>query len=378
MRNFVMTSESVTQGHPDKLCDRISDAVVDAYLATGARAGVIAECAIATGVVFLSVRSGIEAPVDLADLARRVLSEAGYEEATREGGPTIMLDLSHAPDLAPERLAEGRARHMVSAFGYACDQTDTAMPYPIWAAHRMAAALDAARCSGALPWLSPDAQAQIAVRFEGRRPVAIEALALTFGHVAHVDAATAREALGEAVIGPALAGGMLAIDGNTRIVTLPATGAAGPEAHSGLTGRKSADDAYGSYIRRGGPALSGKDPARIDRIANYAARQAARAAVAAGLAAECEVQLSYVVGDEAPVSVEVDTYGTGRQDDARLSPRLAELFDFRVGAIAERMGLWDLPAARGGRFYRDLASYGQMGRDDLAAPWEDISAAEAL
>ncbi|RBI84057.1 methionine adenosyltransferase [Rhodosalinus halophilus] len=374
MRNFVMTSESVTEGHPDKLCDQISDAVVDAYLAAGLRAGVIAECAIATGVTFLSVRAGAEAPVDLAALTRRVMAEAGYGEAR---APTVMLDLVTSPDLAPEMVARRRARHMVSAFGYACADSPTAMPFPIDAAHRIAAALDAARREGRLPWLSPDAQAQVAVAFRDRRPVALGAIALSFGHDGMPGEDAARADLLTEAVRPALAGAALEPDERTRIVLFPAHGPAGPQVHSGLTGRKSADDAYGAFIRRSGPALSGKDPSRIDRIAAYAARQAARAVVAAGLARECEAQLSYIVGDEAPATVEVDTYGSGRESDETLSRRLGELCDFRVGAIAERMGLWDLPGARGGHFYRDLARYGHMGRDALSPPWEEVAALAA-
>ncbi|MFP4270973.1 MAG: methionine adenosyltransferase domain-containing protein [Alphaproteobacteria bacterium] len=367
MRNFVMTSESVTEGHPDKLCDQISDAVVDAYLAAGVQAGVSAECAIATGVTFLSVRAGAEAPLDLAALTRRVMAEAGYPPETG-GAPTVMLDLARAPELE----TGGRARHMVSAFGYACAETPTAMPYPIEAAHRIAAALDAARRAGRLPWLAPDAQAQVAVTFRERRAVALGAVALSFGHDGMPGEEAAREELMTEAVRPALAELGVQPDDATRVILFPAHGRAGPQVHSGLTGRKSADDAYGAFIRRSGPALSGKDPSRIDRIAAYAARQAARAVVAAGLAEECEAQLSYIVGDAAPVTVEVDTHGSGRTEDATLSRRLREVCDFRVGAIAERMGLWTLPAERGGRFYRDLAHYGHMGRDDLAPPWEDV------
>lgn len=371
MRNFVMTSESVTEGHPDKLCDQISDAVVDAYLAAGVEAGVSAECAIATGVTFLSVRAGAEAPVDLAALTRRVMAEAGYPPETG-GAPTVMLDLARAPELGTAALARAHARHMVSAFGYACAGSPTAMPYPIEAAHRIAAALDASRRAGRLPWLAPDAQAQVAVTFRERRAVTLGAVALSFGHAGMPGEEAARTELMREAVRPALAGLAVEPDDGTRVILFPARGRAGPQAHSGLTGRKSADDAYGAFIRRSGPALSGKDPSRIDRIAAYAARQAARAVVAAGLAEECEAQLSYIVGDEAPATVEVDTYGSGRAGDETLSRRLREVCDFRVGAIAERMGLWTLPAARGGRFYRDLARYGHMGRDDLAPPWEDV------
>ncbi|ALG90965.1 MULTISPECIES: methionine adenosyltransferase domain-containing protein [Actibacterium] len=378
MRNFVITSESVTVGHPDKLCDQISDAVVDAYLAAGVRAGVIAECAIASGVIFLSVRAGADAPVDLAALTRRIILDAGYADKDHGRTPTVMLDLAHGRELTEAALAGARARHMVSAFGYACGHTETDMPYPIFAAHRLTATLDRARKEGRLPWLSPDAQAQVAVEFADRVPVALTAIALTFGTRDRLDAETMQAALMEQAVGPALSGHGPQPDDRTRFVVFPADGIAGPSTHSGLTGRKSADDAYGSFVRRSGPALSGKDPSRIDRIASYAARQAARAVVRAGLAGECELQLSYIVGDEAPASVEVESYGSGNRSDAQIAQRVKEVFDFRVGAIAERMGLWELPGARGGRFYRDLAAYGHMGRDDLSPPWEDMEIAGKL
>ena len=378
MRDFVITSESVTAGHPDKLCDQISDAVVDAYLAAGVRAGVVAECALASGVAFLSVRAGAEAPVDLAALARRVIAEAGYNAGAPGRAPTVMLDLSHSAEMEDVAAAPMRARHMVSAFGYACGQTGVRMPYPTWAAHRLTAAMDAARRERRRDWLLPDGQAQVAVGFADRRPAALRAIALTFAVAGHRDDAQLQRDLLEEVIRPALSGQEPEMTAQTRLVLVPVRGPSGPAAHSGLTGRKAADDAYGSFIRRSGAALSGKDPSRIDRIAAYAARQAARAVVTAGLAGECEVQLSYIVGDEGPASVEVDSYRSGAVDDERISARLSEVMDFRVGAIVEAMGLWDLPGARNGRFYRDLATYGHMGRDELSPPWEDMVIASAL
>lgn len=378
MRNFMMTSEAVTEGHPDKLCDQISDAVIDACLATGIRTGIITECAISSGVTFLSVRTNEELPVDLAALARRVMSEAGYEQKKYARLPTVMLELSHDPGLSAEALGAGRARHMVTAFGYACSDNDRAMPLPILTAHDFVRALDAARRDKRLSWLSPDAQAQVAVRYEDRRPIGLSAIALNVGTHEAPDRETMREALLSEVVAPVLTGLGLYMEPETRFVVSPPHGEAGPDAHSGLTGRKSADDFYGSFIRRSGSALSGKDPSRIDRIASYAARHAARAVVTAGLARECELQLSYIVGDEAPASVEIDTFQSGRLDDAAISGRVRELFDFRVGAIAERMGLWDLPALRDGRFYRDLARYGHMGHDVLSPPWEDMSIAAKL
>jgi S-adenosylmethionine synthetase len=267
---------------------------------------------------------------------------------------------------------------MVTAFGYACSGNDRAMPLPILVAHEVVRALDKARSDGRLAWLSPDAQAQVAVRFENRKPIGLSAVALTAGTQDDLTSDTMREALLAEAIEPALKVLDLEMEEATRFVFVPVRGETGPDAHSGLTGRKSADDCYGSFIRRSGSALSGKDPSRIDRIASYAARQAARAVVAAGLALECELQLSYIVGDEAPASVEVDTFESGRIADAKIGQRVRDVFDFRVAAIAERMGLWDIPSARNGHFYRDLARYGHMGRDDLTPPWEDVSIVQEL
>jgi S-adenosylmethionine synthetase len=376
MRDFVLTSESVTAGHPDKLCDQISDAVIDAYLAAGVRTPVSAECAIATGIVFLSVRSREDAPFDPAALARRVIEEAGYPPGADQDGPTIMLDLARAA--ANPELPSGVATHMTTAFGHACRQTPADLAYPIWAAHRLTRELDRARRDGRLPWLHADAQAQVAVEFRGRDPYRITAVAIT----AASPAAPPREAVADAllrdVIHPVFDGCDLAPDGTSRLIFVTGPKEGGPTVHSGLTGRKLGDDSYGGLVRQSASAMSGKSPDRVDRIAPYAARHAARCVVAAGLAPECEVQLSYVIGDAGPVTVEVDTFGSGRIDDALISKRLHEAFDFRVGAILERFSLWNLPAQRQGRFYRDLATYGHMGRDDLAAPWEDTEDAGRL
>jgi S-adenosylmethionine synthetase len=373
MRNFILTSESVTRGHPDKLCDQISDAVIDACLVRDPKSRAVAECAISSGVVFLSLRGMGEPPSDLAALARNVIEAAGYPAATAAAS-TVMLDVD--PDgLTGENWPRAQ---MTTAFGYACDHTPEAMPFAIWAAHRLARALESARSEARLPWLSSDAQAQVAVRFENRQPVAIQALAMAFGADPVIEAEAAMAALRNEVIAPAFAGALLAPDAETRFVCVPFAGRTGPEAHSGLTGRKMADDTYGGHARQSAAALSGKGPHRIDRAAQYAARQAARTVLAAGLARECEVQLSYLLGDAAPASIEVDTFGSGVMDDDQLARRVARAFDFRSDAIVERLRLGTLPAERNGRFYRDLATGGQMGRTDLSAPWEETDAAARL
>jgi S-adenosylmethionine synthetase len=381
MRDFILTSESVTAGHPDKLCDQISDAIVDACLAETPPAAVNAECAVSNGVVFLTVRREGRAHPDLTEIARSVIAEVGYVEGSFAARSCTVLTTTSLIDAArPDNGA--RAAHAATVFGYACSQTPERMPYPIWCAHRLTRTLDEARRSGQIPYLMPDGQAQVAVSFRDRQPVAIHSLVLT---TAVAEGAPGREAvlrneLIAAVIEPAFADSRIGVMPSTRIMTLRAAPSpiGGPSNHAGLTGRKAGDDSYGSYVRQSSAALSGKDPSRIDRTAAYAARHLAKCVVVADLATECEVQLSYAIGDEDPVSLEVDSFGTGRIADSQISSRLREVFDLRVGAIAERLGLWQLSAARGGRFYRDLAVYGHFGRHDLSPPWEDTSAAAGL
>lgn len=372
MRTFVLTSDSVTPGHPDKLCDQISDAVVDAMLAADPAGRVTAECAVATGVLFLSVRAEAEAGVDPAAIARRVMAEAGGGLAGRV--PTVMLDLARHVS-GPGTPGSGT---MATAFGHACTHTPEHLAYPIWAAHRLARAMEAARQAGRLPWIGADSQAQVAVAFADRRPVALKAVALTTATPLPPDPEAARAALLAEVVGPAFDGAPVAPDAATRLVVQVVEGTGGPAAHAGLTGRKLSDDFYGGFARQGASALSGKDPGRVERLASCAARQLARALVAAGLAEEAEVQLSYLAGDRRPASVEIDTFDSGTAPDAVLSARLKEVFDLDLGALDERLGLRHLPAARGGRFFRDLATFGQMGRDDLSPPWEDMTEAARL
>lgn len=381
MKDFILTSESTTMGHPDKLCDQISDAVVDACLSEDPPAAVNAECAVSNGVVFLTVRREARANPDLTGIARLVISDAGYVDGPFAADSCTVLTTTSLIDVATSD-GDVLAAHSATVFGYACSHTPELIPYAIWCAHRVTRALDAARRESRLAYLSPDGQAQVAISFRDRAPTEIHSVILTSALAPDAPAhdAALRDALVSAVIGPALAGAAIGVTEGTRILTLRTapSPAGGPANHAGLTGRKTADDSYGGYVRHSGAALSGKDPSRIDRIAAYAARHAAKCVVASGLARECEVQLSYAVGDEAPISVEIDSFGSGALSDDRISARLRETFDFRVGAIAERLGLWTLSRDRGGRFYRDLAVYGHFGRDDLAAPWEDTAAAAGL
>ena len=381
MRDFILTSASTTAGHPDKLCDQISDAVVDACLSEDPPATVNAECAVSNGVVFLTVRREARANPDLTGIARQVIAATGYVDGPFAADSCTVLTTTSLVEPATAADA-GRAAHSATVFGYACSHTPELMPYAIWCAHHVTRALDAARHEKRLPYLLPDGQAQVAIGFRDRAPTEIHSVVLTsaLGPDAPARDDELHDALVSAVIDPALAGAAIGVMPSTRILTLRTSPspAGGPANHAGLTGRKTADDSYGGYVRQSGAALSGKDPARIDRIAAYAARHAAKCVVASGLAKECEVQLSYAVGDEAPISVEIDSFGSGAVSDDRISARLRESFDFRVGAIAERLDLWNLPRLRGGRFYLDVAAYGHFGREDLAAPWEDTAAAAEL
>jgi S-adenosylmethionine synthetase len=368
LQNFLMASDAVTAGHPDKLCDQISDAVVDGVLATGARHGVAAECAIASGVVFLAVRTGAPVPVDPSAVARRVIAECGYPSDDL----SVVLEMSEDARLSAEALVREPPHRMATAFGYACDHNDRAMPAPIATAQRLVARLDDLRRGGMLDWMTPDAHAQVAVRFEDRRPVAVPAVALTVGTHEPLGAETVAASLREQVIEPVLADLGLALEADARVETVAHPGVAGPAAHAGLTGRKTAEDTYGGFVRHSGSALSGKDPSRIDRVANYAARHAARMVVAAGLAQECEVQLTFSLGDVGPSDLQVDTHGTGVVPESEISRRLSRGLAFDLHAIQERFGLWALPETHDGSFYRKLSIYGHMGRSDLGAPWEDV------
>ncbi len=368
MTETVLASEAVTAAHPDKICDQISDAMVDACLASDPAAGCTAECAIASGVVFLALRHRGSLGFDPVTLAREVMAGVGLPQ---EPGAhrAVMLDTAADPPRDPS--AALLADRMTTAFGYACDHTDVLMPLPVLAAHRIAERLAEQARLEALDWLSGDAQVQVAGVFRERRPVAIAGAAMTLFVGERAPAQAEIEAIVRGrILAPVIAGLDLPLADRHRVVIRVLQGRGGPAQHSGLTGRKTSDDSYGAAARQSGSALSGKDPSRIDRIAAYAARQAAVSLVAAGLARECEIQLSYVAGEAGHASLEVLSFGTGAEPDSALCARLERAIDFRVGAIAERLALWDLPARHGGTFYRRLAAYGHFGRSDLELPWE--------
>jgi S-adenosylmethionine synthetase len=386
---MIFTSESVTPGHPDKLCDQISDAAIDAFLSQDAGARAVVECAVATGVVFLAARFAADAIVDLPALARRVIADAGYLEGRFDArNCSILTSLVELPietreppiPINDEEALDRRvAQDQANVFGYACRETPQLMPLPVSLAHRLARGLDEARRAD-LSWLSPDAKTQVSIEYRASRPVRVHGISLTTAvdsklHAGEIEErlrALAMDTLSECEIGP---------DARTE-VQINAGGSyeiGGPARHAGLTGRKNGIDTYGEIARQSGAALSGKDPSRIDRTGAYAARHAAKNIVAAGLADRCEVHLAYAIGHARPLSLSVETFGTGRRPDDVIAKRLARAMDFRPAAIAQRFALRTRPAAADGRgFYRPLAIYGHFGRTDLDLPWEAIDASQAL
>lgn len=390
--DFIFTSESVTTGHPDKLCDQVSDAIVDQFLIGDPHSTINAECAITSGILFISAHYASKAKLNIPEIARRTIREVGYTREVFDADDCTVLtsfmnltatdyrplDLDEMDDADLNRVT---AQHPVTVFGYACDQTPVLMPKPIWLAHRFADVLDSPGVREQLPYLLPDGQVQVAVEFIDGLPHRIHSITLVASQT-EADAADLNQLRGdliEQVIDPVLKKEKIQLDERAQIYVNPegAVIGGGPAAHSGLTGRKTGIDTYGEFARHSGTALSGKDPMRIDRVGAYAARYAAKNVVAAGLAGECEVQLSYSIGAAAPVSMRVRTFGSSEVDDRELAARLTAAMDFRLGAIVRDLRLQKLSAERNG-FYEKLAVYGQMGRVDLEAPWEETDKVGAL
>lgn len=391
--HFIFVSESVTSGHPDKLCDQISDAIVDRFLAEDPCARIDAECAVSNGVLFVATQANSRASVDVTYTARQTIAGIGYmpEELDSESC-TILTTLGDSLASRPSDRSEVDlddsdldgivAGQHATVFGYACDQTEALMPAPIVLAHDLCRQIDRVRMDAELPWLGADAKAQVAVEYVDRRPARVHSVSLTVTG----DSETAgsnkeiRNDVRKRIIRPALETQVVKTDAKTRIFVntgIPLV-RGGPRLHSGLTGRKNAVDTYGEFARHSGAALSGKDIWRIDRIGAYAARYAAKNVVAAGLAKQCEVALSYTVGQSAPVGLAVDTFGTGGISDGEITDRLRDTMDFRVAGLLKGLRLRETVASHGGSFFRRLATYGQVGRTDLDLPWEDTGDCEKL
>jgi S-adenosylmethionine synthetase len=378
-RRTIFSSESVTRGHPDKICDQLADAIVDAFLFQDPGAEVSAEAAISTGLVFLAVNSVAHASVDVTRITRDVIAEIGYdaESGFDPDSCSVVTSVTHR---SPDPAAAQRTQQ-ASLFGYACLDTPERMPLPIMLAHGLARGLDEVRAKGVLPYLGLDGKTLVAVEFEDAKPVRIHTVIVSVQHTPALDSARRLETdIREAVLTPVFAGAALAPDRRTKVLINPGGAflVGGPRRDAGLTGRKNVVDTYGGFARQGGGALSGKDPSHVDRFGAYAARYVARNVLGANLARRCEVQLSYGIGEEEPLAVTVETFGTGTVPDERIEQVVRETIDLRPAAVADALGLRTLPAQRGGEFYRALAAYGQMGRVDLDAPWEREDRAAAV
>ena len=359
MGHHLFTSESVTEGHPDKVADQISDAVLDAMLAGDPNSRVACETLVTTGLAVVAGEITTEAEVCIPDIIRQTLLDIGYDDSAfgidgRSCEVTLALD-KQSPNIAMG-VDRGGAGDQGMMFGYATDETPQLMPAPIFYAHELVRRLAEVRRSGALSWLRPDGKSQVSVRYEDGRPQAVETVVVSTQHAADVDNDTIREAIINEVIIPAVPTDLL--DPDTCTFHINPTGQfviGGPLGDAGLTGRKIIVDTYGGMGRHGGGAFSGKDATKVDRSAAYAARWAARNLVDAGVASRCEIQLAYAIGVPEPVSIHVDTFGTGQVPDGQLAEALEEVFDFRPLAIIERLGLRE-------PIFRPTAAYGHFGR----------------
>lgn len=386
-KDFLFTSESLTEGHPDKLCDLISDSLVDHFLRQDPHSRIVTECAVSTSIVFVAARYDSDASVDVANVARNVIEQVGYNRRTFNAkNCSIVTSLKELPPdgyrhfderTLSENDIEGiPVKNQVTLFGFACNQTPVLMPLPIWLSHKLARRLRDVRVQNVLPYLDPDGKTQVGVLYRDHSPYRIHSITIIASQVkaGEPDPQKLAEEIRSAVIAPVFEDEPIKPDDQTIIFINPDGPfiGGGPALHSGLTGRKNGVDTYGGYARQSEAALSGKDPLRIDRVGAYAARYAAKNIVAAGLAEACEVQLSYSIGLARPVSIQIETFGTGKIADEELAARVDRVFDFRLAGIVKQFNLRYLPSLVPGGFYRQLAVYGQVGRKDIDLPWERI------
>lgn len=379
MRSF-FTSESVTEGHPDKICDRISDSVLDKIIAQDPYARVACETTCTTGIINVMGEITTSCYVDIPKIAREAVLEIGYDRAKYgfDGHTCAVVtsideqsrDIAQGVDSSEDDKTTG-AGDQGLMFGYACDETPELMPLPISLAHKLAKKLTEVRKNGTLSYLRPDGKTQVTIEYEDNTPKRIEAIVVSSQHSDDVSMETIRSDIKKYVIDATVDSSMM--DENTKIFINP-TGRfviGGPHGDTGLTGRKIIVDTYGGYARHGGGCFSGKDPTKVDRSAAYAARYAAKNIVAAGLAKKCEVQLAYAIGVANPVSVRVDTFGTGKIHDDKISEIVNEVFDLRPSAMIEYLDLRK-------PIYSRLSAYGHFGREDLGVKWEDTDKTEII
>lgn len=403
---YLFTSESVTEGHPDKICDQISDTIIDALLTQDPQSRVAAEVVVNTGLVLITGEITTKAQVNYIELARKKIADIGYvyaENGFSADSCSVLValdeqsaDIAQGVDkaqetreqLSDEELDAVGAGDQGLMFGFACNETPELMPLPISLAHRVCRQLAAVRKTGQLSYLRPDGKSQVTIAYEDGRPVGIDTILISTQHAATIGELTElseiqakiKKDLWKYVVEPIFADIEIKPDAQTRFLVNP-TGKfviGGPQGDCGLTGRKIIIDTYGGYSRHGGGAFSGKDPTKVDRSAAYACRYIAKNIVAASLAEKCEVQISYAIGVARPVSMMIETFGTSKVDEDKLLEVVQQNFELRPAGIIQTFNLRNLPAERGGRCYQDVAAYGHLGRTDLDLPWEQTDKVELL
>lgn len=410
LKNFLFTSESVTEGHPDKVCDQISDAILDEFLTKDPNSRVAAETTVTTGMTLVCGEISSSCYVDIPSVVRNTIKSIGYkgeegggfdyktcavltsidEQSTDiAGGVNKALEARcDNSDVSTSETDDIGAGDQGIMFGYACNETPELMPLPISLAHRLSYRLAEIRKKHTVNYLRPDGKSQVTVEYKDGKPFRIDTIVLSTQHDPEINGISdnkkvqniIREDLIKYVIEPVFANDVIKPDSNTKYLINPSGRfvIGGPQGDAGLTGRKIIVDTYGGYARHGGGAFSGKDPTKVDRSAAYAARWVAKNIVAAGLAEKCEIELAYAIGVSRPVSVLVDTFGTGKISDETLSEIVQRNFDLRPNAIIKQFDLRNLPAKNGGKFYSKLAAYGHIGRTDFAVPWEETQMAKKL